>query len=234
MIEVKEVTVTYKKKTALNQASFCFGEKTYVLLGPNGSGKTTLFRCMTRNIPNYKGSIICGAQSYYINMFLQFFVPPLFTIPVLEKVKPHLTRQIGEIISGRLYKLFQDVLWVQILCILYMRFLGMVTGYLTDNTGDICRILIFQTLLFQGASLLVFLLSGTVYTACMLPFLLQMLSVFMMIQGTEYPNLILITGSDHDVNRYFMQRWYCFGLLAGEWPAVYLLFRNRFRVCKWL
>lgn len=175
-----------------------------------------------------------GAPGYYINLLLQFFVPPLCTIPVLERVRPHLTRQIGEIISGNPYRLFRDILWIEIICILYMRFLGMVTGHLTDNTGDICHILVFQTLLFQGTALLVFFVSGTVYTACMLPFLLQMLSVFMMIQGMKVSSLILITETDHHVKEYFTQRWYYFGAAAFAWWACYLLFRNRFRVCKWL
>lgn len=84
MIEVKEVTVTYRKKTALNQASFCFGEKTYVLLGANGAGKTTLFRCMTRNIPNYQGSITYGAVTEPLIGYLPQFFGPFYDLTVEE------------------------------------------------------------------------------------------------------------------------------------------------------
>lgn len=84
MIDLKDVTVAYKKKTALNQASFCFGEKTYVLLGPNGSGKTTLFRCITRNIRNYQGLISFGDISEPLIGYLPQFFGPFYDLTVEE------------------------------------------------------------------------------------------------------------------------------------------------------
>lgn len=47
MIQVRNLTKTYGKVTALNDVSFEVSQgETVALLGPNGSGKTTLLKCM--------------------------------------------------------------------------------------------------------------------------------------------------------------------------------------------
>lgn len=84
MVDLRAVTVTYKRKKVLNQVSFCFGEKTYVLLGPNGSGKTTLFRCITHNIGNYQGEILFGKLSRPLIGYLPQFFGPFYDLTVEE------------------------------------------------------------------------------------------------------------------------------------------------------
>lgn len=175
-----------------------------------------------------------GMQSYYINLLLQFFIPVLLTVPVVEKAKPFFSREIGEIIGGEWDFLFRNLLFVEVWCILYMGFLTMETKYLADNTGDILKILLFQTFLLQGLALIVFILSGTAYAGCTTPFLLQMLSFFMLVEMPEFSDYGLIVGTDYYIREYFMQRWYYIIILILEWCIVYLLYRNRFKFCKWL
>lgn len=54
MLEVKNLTKKFGKKTVLNDFSFSFENKTYGLLAPNGEGKTTLFRCIAQLYPEGK------------------------------------------------------------------------------------------------------------------------------------------------------------------------------------
>ncbi len=57
MIEFKNVSVGYRKKTILSDISFTADNaQICVLLGHNGSGKSTLMRAVTGNLP-YSGSI---------------------------------------------------------------------------------------------------------------------------------------------------------------------------------
>lgn len=175
-----------------------------------------------------------GLQSYYVNLLLQFFVPVLLAVPIVEKVKPVFSREIGEIIGGAGQILFHNILSVEVLCILYIGFLAMETKYLTDNTGDILIILLFQMFLLQGLALIAFMLSGTAYTSAAVPFLLQMASVFMLIELPGFSDFSLIAETDHNMKEYFIQRWYYIIILIFEWRIVYLLYRNRFRFCKWL
>lgn len=190
--------------------------------------------CICAGIALWLGSFHYGLQSYYINLLLQFFIPVLLTVPIVEKAKPFFSREIGEIIGGEWELLFHNLLFVEVWCILYMGFLAMETKYLADNTGDILTILLFQTFLLQGLALIVFILSGTAYAGCTTPFLVQTLSFFMLVEIQEFSDYGLIVGTDYYIREYFMQRWYYIIILILEWCIVYLLYRNRFKFCKWL
>ena len=47
MLEIKNLTKTFKKKKALDNVSVELDNGIYGLLGANGAGKTTLIRCLT-------------------------------------------------------------------------------------------------------------------------------------------------------------------------------------------
>ena len=58
MLELKNITKTYGKKTALEDVSVAFGPGQIVgLFGENGAGKSTLFRCLLGGIDGYSGAI---------------------------------------------------------------------------------------------------------------------------------------------------------------------------------
>lgn len=61
MIEIKEISKTFRPKKVLDHVSFTLDNQTYGLLGPNGSGKTTLLRMIT-NIIKGEGEIIYRNQ----------------------------------------------------------------------------------------------------------------------------------------------------------------------------
>lgn len=56
MLEIKNLTKKFKKKTAVNGLSVSLNSGIYGLLGSNGAGKTTMIRCLT-NLYQYEGSI---------------------------------------------------------------------------------------------------------------------------------------------------------------------------------
>ena len=51
MLEIKNVSKSFGKKSVLNNISMELDEGIYGLLGPNGSGKTTLIRKITGLYP---------------------------------------------------------------------------------------------------------------------------------------------------------------------------------------
>lgn len=57
MIEIKALTKTFKKKTALDRLSVTLSPGVIGLLGPNGAGKTTLLRTLTGLYKTKSGSI---------------------------------------------------------------------------------------------------------------------------------------------------------------------------------
>lgn len=57
-ISIKNITMKYGKKVALDEVSLVFGPHIYGLIGPNGSGKTTLIRIMTHLIEPKAGTVI--------------------------------------------------------------------------------------------------------------------------------------------------------------------------------
>lgn len=57
MLEIKNVSKSFGKKSVLNNISMELDEGIYGLLGPNGSGKTTLIRKITGLYPIKKGEI---------------------------------------------------------------------------------------------------------------------------------------------------------------------------------
>lgn len=57
MIEIKELSKSFRYKQVLNNISFTLDNHIYALLGPNGSGKTTLLRIITHVIQG-DGNII--------------------------------------------------------------------------------------------------------------------------------------------------------------------------------
>lgn len=58
MVEIREITKTFGKKTALNKLSVTMESGIIGLLGPNGSGKTTLLRTMTGLYKTKSGQIL--------------------------------------------------------------------------------------------------------------------------------------------------------------------------------
>lgn len=57
MLEIKNVTKSYGKKTALKNFSYVFNNGIYGLLGANGAGKSTLMNLITDNIKRDTGTI---------------------------------------------------------------------------------------------------------------------------------------------------------------------------------
>ena len=57
MLEIRNLTHSFGKKTVLDNVSFSFEPGVYGLLGPNGAGKTTLMRCMARIYAVQSGAI---------------------------------------------------------------------------------------------------------------------------------------------------------------------------------
>jgi ABC-type Mn2+/Zn2+ transport system ATPase subunit len=63
-IEVKNITVSYEKKTVLSNINFNLESgKVYGLLGPNGAGKSTLFKTILGLIKPDSGSIIINSKT---------------------------------------------------------------------------------------------------------------------------------------------------------------------------
>ena len=86
MIEIKEITFRYKRKTVFNDFSCTFGNgKVYGLLGKNGAGKSTLLYLMTGLLQPYKGKIWYNDEnvSKRLPSVLNdmFIVPEEFTLP---------------------------------------------------------------------------------------------------------------------------------------------------------
>lgn len=72
MIEIRNLTKTFKKKKALNNINLKLYSGIYGLLGTNGAGKTTLIRCLTLLYPESKNTVynngILAYQDYdYLN-----------------------------------------------------------------------------------------------------------------------------------------------------------------------
>ncbi len=65
MIELKDVSVGYKRKTVVKHVSFSLGKGAYGLLGPNGAGKTTLLRALAGVLP-HQGTIAAGSSIGYL------------------------------------------------------------------------------------------------------------------------------------------------------------------------
>ena len=65
MIELKNISFSYKNKSVLLDADFCAdGGQTVALLGKNGSGKTTLARIMARRLAPKGGELLLDGKSY--------------------------------------------------------------------------------------------------------------------------------------------------------------------------
>ncbi len=58
MLEIREVTKRYGKKTALDRISLTLTGGVYGLLGPNGAGKSTMMNLLTRNLQADEGEIL--------------------------------------------------------------------------------------------------------------------------------------------------------------------------------
>lgn len=57
MLEIRNVTKSYGKKTALREVSLSLTSGVYALLGPNGAGKSTLMNVITENSKPDQGEI---------------------------------------------------------------------------------------------------------------------------------------------------------------------------------
>ena len=86
MIEAKEITFKYKRKTVFKDLSLSIGKgKIYGLLGKNGAGKSTLLYLMTGLLQPQKGKIFYNDEnvSKRLPSVLNdiFFVPEEFALP---------------------------------------------------------------------------------------------------------------------------------------------------------
>ena len=64
MIEVRNLTKSFGKFTAVDDVSFSIGEgETFALLGPNGSGKSTILKCIAGLSEPTRGEIDIGGFS---------------------------------------------------------------------------------------------------------------------------------------------------------------------------
>lgn len=80
MIEAKEITFRYKKKTVFNDLSLSFGDgKVYGLLGKNGAGKSTLLYLMTGLLQPQKGKICYHNEN--VSKRLPSVLSDLFIVP---------------------------------------------------------------------------------------------------------------------------------------------------------
>ncbi len=62
-LELKNLTKTYGKLTALNNVSYEFTDGIYGLLGPNGAGKSTMMNIITQNIKATSGEVLADGES---------------------------------------------------------------------------------------------------------------------------------------------------------------------------
>lgn len=62
MLEIKNITKTYKDVTALNHVSFQIDKGVYALLGPNGSGKSTLMNIICNQLNVTEGEVYWNGQ----------------------------------------------------------------------------------------------------------------------------------------------------------------------------
>lgn len=60
LIEVKNLSFSYKNREILRNLSFCVSEN-LAILGENGCGKSTLLKCML-NLLKFKGEILLGGK----------------------------------------------------------------------------------------------------------------------------------------------------------------------------
>lgn len=172
-------------------------------------------------------------QSNYINLFFQFIIPTLLVIPIIEQVRPFFSKEIGEIIGGEVV-IWKKVLFTEVICILYIGILAMIIQFLFSDSANWFIIIVFQTFFLQGMALIGFIMSGSVYTGCLLPFFLQGVLSFIMIELPEIANIGLIVETNYDVKQYFLQRWHLIIFLLLEWCLFRVMYRNRFKYCKWI
>ncbi len=63
MLEIKNLTISYKNKIVIDKMNLSFKKGEIVgLLGPNGSGKTTLLRILAGLEKNYRGDVKIGGE----------------------------------------------------------------------------------------------------------------------------------------------------------------------------
>ena len=62
MLEVKELSKSFKSKKVLTDFSFSFNDGVYGLLAPNGAGKTTLLRCIAQIYPEGRKCIYYNGE----------------------------------------------------------------------------------------------------------------------------------------------------------------------------
>lgn len=58
MLELQNISKSYKEKRALDNVSLTLGDGIYGLLGPNGAGKSTLMNIITGNLAATSGSVL--------------------------------------------------------------------------------------------------------------------------------------------------------------------------------
>lgn len=65
MLEIRDITMRYGEKKALDHVSMTLTEGVYGLLGPNGAGKSTLMNIITDNLRSGEGDILWENQEIH-------------------------------------------------------------------------------------------------------------------------------------------------------------------------
>lgn len=106
MIEAKEITFRYKKKTVFNDLSLSFGNgKVYGLLGKNGAGKSTLLYLMTGLLHPQKGSILYNNEN--VSKRLPSVLSDIYIVPE-EFMLPHIPLKQYMSINSPFYPKFSE------------------------------------------------------------------------------------------------------------------------------
>lgn len=64
-VEIKNLTMSYGNKIALDGVSFCLTPGVYGLLGPNGAGKSTLMNILVGNLQATSGEVLIDNQNVF-------------------------------------------------------------------------------------------------------------------------------------------------------------------------
>ena len=89
IMETKDLSVGYNKKTVLSLVDLAFEKGKFIsLLGPNGAGKTTLLRTMAGLLPPCDGAVLI--DQIPIGGFKQEHLAGILSVVLTDRVSPGL------------------------------------------------------------------------------------------------------------------------------------------------